>query len=171
MCPVAYSGCPAALAEQVMPPHQAACAPTDLEGAALACAGDWASAAEACVNVLNASSPCGACLQSFGNFDPSNPVALHVCAAPYLDAACSHTLACAEDCASQACANCAGALPGTNEECTAQAQSGTCSAYATSASACLAKALAGPAAFCNPATYQNDFGAWLQGVGTVYCGQ
>jgi hypothetical protein len=153
--------------------HQAVCATTDLEGAGLACAGD-AGSFLACNDVFNADFPCADCLQSF-NFTLSTQAAVHACAAPYLDAACSHGLACLDDCTSQVCAGCEinGAIPADPDvvaQCDTQAQGEACSAYA-SASACLAKALDGPAAFCNPATYQGNYGAWLQAVGTVYCGQ
>ena len=91
--------------------------------------------------------------------------AFRLCAAPFVDAACNHNSACLADCLAQACNGCL-----SSAACETQAQSGTCTAFSAT-DQCITVALAGPAALCNPATYQGNFGAWLQAVGTQYCAQ
>jgi hypothetical protein len=159
-CPGAYSGCPAALREQALAQHQGVCSATDLENAAVGCAAGQTAAP--CL-LFNGNQACGACLLSFS--DEVTDFAIRRCAAPFLDATCSHEAACLDDCVTQACATC---VMGYNIGCSAE--SNTCAAY-VQASACVNEALSGPAAVCNPATYQGNYGAWLAAVGALYCGQ
>jgi hypothetical protein len=162
-CPAPYAGCPAPLQEQAIE-RQGVCSTTDLENAAVACAGGLD--AFVCVNLANSGGDCGSCLRPF-IYDFASLVGIHACAAQYLDAACNHSAGCLDDCSTQACAGCNRDYASL---CSIQAQSGTCAAF-LQASACLTQALDGPAALCNPASYQGNFGAWLKAVGTEYCAQ
>ncbi len=160
-CPAAYPGCPAALQAQ-SPARQAACSITDLQNVAQACAGGLESAA--CSGLFEMASGCVDCLQPFA-YDWTTPFGIHACLAAYLDAACNHSIACMDDCVTQACAGC---LLG-RDSCEPQAQMGTC-AGEVQAAACANAALdAGAGGLCNPATYAGNFGAWLQAVGAAYC--
>lgn len=175
-CPAAYTGCPAALTDEA-PVRQHVCSMDDLQNVAAACAGGVESAA--CLQFQFAEAPaCLGCLQIFAfpipAFGGSNLVvteaysmlaAIRLCAAPFVDAACNHNSACLADCLAQACSGCL-----SSAACETQAQSGTCAAFSAT-DQCITVALAGPAALCNPATYQGNFGAWLQAVGTQYCAQ
>ncbi len=170
-CPAVYAGCPVALQAQ-SPAHEAACSTTDLQNVAAACPGGPNS--PTCRAFLEGESNCIACLQAFA-YDFTIPFGVHACLAAYLDAMCNHSVACLDDCLTQACANCvvaatpAGPLLGYAAQCGTQAQTGTC-ASEVQASACANAVLDGAGALCNPATYQGNFGAWLQAVGAAYCG-
>ncbi len=168
-CPGPYSTCPVALTQIAPVRHPGACSTDDLVSAGAACSGG--AHTSACIDFFtveyNGQNPdCYFCLGPF-EYDFAEQAGIHLCAQPYVDQACNHNGACLADCIAQSCSACAD-WPST-EECDAQAQSGSCATY-TTADQCAADALAGPAAVCNPATYQNDFGAWLQAVGAKYCG-
>ena len=112
---------------------------------------------------------CSNCLQIFDH-DFAAQVGIAACVAPFVDAMCNHASACLADCTNQSCYLCDDHLdPTTTAQCEAQVQSSQCAPYAQ-AEGCVATALAGPAAVCNPATYQGNFGAWIAGVGAKYCG-
>lgn len=182
-CPAAYTGCPAALTDEA-PVRQHVCSMDDLQNVASACAGGVDTAA--CEQFQFAEDPaCLGCLQIFafpipvsGGSIPASGganlvvteaysmlAAIRLCAAPFVDAACNHNSACLADCLAQACNGCL-----SSTACETQAQSGTCAAFSAT-DQCITVALAGPAALCNPATYQGNFGAWVQAVGTQYCAQ
>jgi hypothetical protein len=179
-CPATYAGCPAGL-EESAPTPQHVCSPSDLQNVAAACAGG--EDAPACsmdlfleLGVMGSS--CLSCLQNFAfttvswtapGRETDHPHlmqdAIRSCAAPYVDAACNHNSACVSDCLTEACYNCTVAMT----ECLASAQSGTCATYFAQ-DQCMTQALSAAAAFCNPDTYQGNFGLWLQAVGAQYCG-
>ena len=165
-CPAAYSGCSLAY-QETAPSVQHVCSVIDLQNAADGCsAGPHTSA---CFNYFAAESvtnvACGNCLEFF---DQDVAIATRVCTAPYVDATCNRNSACINDCIMQSCAACAD--PVATAQCETQVLSSSCSAFAQ-ANACVTQALGAKAAFCNPASYQGNFGAWLQAVGSVYCGQ
>ncbi len=171
VCPAPYVGCPAPL-EVPAPVKQKVCASGDLQSAGSACATGLLTSA--CINFLTFESgsnvDCGNCLQRFA-FDFADQTGVLLCAAPYVDAACNHQSACLADCLAQSCYGCADVS--SKEQCETQAQTAGCSAFVQT-DGCGAQALAGPAAFCNPATYQalpNQAGAWFQAVATAYCAQ
>ena len=169
-CPAPYPGCPLAL-QTPSPVRQMVCSPNDLQNAAAACTGGAHTLP--CLTYLTFDL-CGFCLAQF-DYDFVTQVGISACVAPYLDATCNHNSACSADCVVQSCDACldpaanAGARASTTG-CDTQVQAGACAAY-FQADQCVTQALDGPAAVCNPATYQNNFGAWLQGVGTQYCAQ
>jgi hypothetical protein len=142
------------------------CSALEVESGATACAAGVDTTS--CFSFLNfeseANPACGTCLSVF-TVDFATQAGIRACAAPYLDAACNHNSACIADCIAESCFNCIE----DPTACEAQAPSGTCSAFAPT-DQCFTAALAGPAAVCNPATYQGDFAAWLQAVSAKYCG-
>ena len=166
-CPAAYRGCPAPLMGPA-PVQQKVCSASDLMNAASACAGGpMTSPCAAFVQFEQQSNdPCAGCLQPF-ELDFADQTGVLTCVAPYVDAACNHESACVEDCLETACYGCADAA--TTDQCKTAAQTGACTTY-MQADACAVQALAGPAAFCNPMTYQGNYGAWLLAVGAAYCG-
>jgi hypothetical protein len=140
----------------------------ELQSAAAACAGGASTTAcAAFFNFESGSNPsCNNCLQAF-DYDFVTQVGTRACVAPYIDAACNHNSACIADCVTESCYPCVDSSSTT--ACDTQVQTGTCAAY-FQADQCVTQALAGAGAVCNPATYQNNFGAWLQAVGAQYCG-
>jgi hypothetical protein len=164
-CPAPYPSCPASLKE-LAPLRQKVCSADELLNAAAGCAGgpddcDSFFEFEQMTNVA-----CANCLAPF-DFDFAGQVGIRSCVEPYVSAACNHNSACLADCLTASCYACVD-QPST-DACDVQALAGTCATYAQ-ADACVTAALDGPAALCNPATYQNNFGAWLQAVGAAYCG-
>jgi len=166
-CPAPYPSCPAALQERA-PPRQKVCSAAELQNAAAACGGGFDSAACGTFTTFeyNSNLACSVCLQNF-EYDFATQVGIRSCVAPYLDATCNHNNACIDDCVTQSCYNCADLA--STITCDTAVQTGVCSAY-FQADACVTQALDGAGAVCNPATYQGNFGAWLQAVGTLYCG-
>jgi hypothetical protein len=187
MCPAPYPGCPASLEASAPPAHQNVCSAAELANFAAACAGGPDTTT--CGDLFHADTDaaCIGCLQNFAFFvsaplfngaevaaaidvPRSMQYGIRACAAPYVDAACNHNSGCIADCLSEACLFCFSSDAASMAQCESQAQSGVCASYFES-DACLTTALQGAAAFCDPATYQGSFGAWLQGVGTRYCGK
>jgi hypothetical protein len=163
-CPAAYATCPAGLT--LAPPiRQKVCSHEELMNAAAGCAGaQYTVACNSFFDFEEVSNPgCFNCISPF-RFDFSEQTGIRTCVAPYLDDACNHNSACILDCLAESCYACA------TEPCEALARSGPCSTF-NQADQCVTQALNGPAAVCNPATYQGDLGAWLQAVGAAYCGQ
>jgi hypothetical protein len=122
--------------------------------------------------------PCARCLQTF-DLDWTYSAALYPCVAPFVSASCNHDTGCVLDCEQHSCGSCAG--DEAEEQCTAYllGGGGPPSKVCTTSSAandCVNQAIdQGPASFCNPSLYYGGvgsptFGAWLQGVGTYYCG-
>jgi hypothetical protein len=110
---------------------------------------------------------CANCLSPF-DYDFVAQSGIRACVAPYLSATCNHNSACIADCTTEACQGCQGQA--ATEQCEAQSQTGACAVF-ISADQCVSQALSGPAAVCNPTTYQGNFGSWLQAVGEKYCAQ
>jgi hypothetical protein len=166
-CPALYPSCPAALQEQV-PAPQKVCSTSDLQNAAAACAGGPTTTACGTFTAFefNSNYACSTCLQNF-IYDFGSQLGILVCAAPFVDSTCNHNSACLADCLAESCYGCVD--PASTTQCNTQVQTGACSAY-LQATQCVTQALGGPAAICNPATYQANFGAWLQAVGAKYCG-
>jgi hypothetical protein len=147
---------------------QNVCSTSELAAAAAACAGgpESTSCGEFFTFESSANTPCSDCLQPF-DFDFGAQAGIVACAAPYVNAVCNHASACLVDCAMESCYDCADQE--ASAACTTQVIAAGCSTYAQ-ADACVTQALGGPAALCNPTTYQGNFGAWLQAVGAHYCG-
>jgi hypothetical protein len=180
-CPAGYAGCPAAL-EEAAPARQYVCSTSELQNVAAVCAGEISTLTcdvdfTFALQIVGA--PCFACLQNFAfetvsftgpNREISHPrsmqSAIRSCAAPYVDATCNHNSACVADCLADTCYDCYTDMDG----CETRARSGACAAYFAN-DQCVTQALGGPAAFCNPMTYQGNLGAWLQAVGTQYCAE
>lgn len=167
-CPAPYPSCPAIL-EQAVYPAQHVCSAADLAGAAAACSG---GARTGPCNTFFAteqgvSPACATCLTPF-DVEFIEQTGTRLCAVPYLDANCNHNSSCISDCVTQTCYGCVD-WP-TTDACSGEAIGGACATYML-ADACVVQALNGAASVCNPATYSFDFGAWLAGVGALYCGQ
>ena len=166
-CPAPYPACPAALTQAAPTPQKGACSMDDLQSAASACSGG--ANTSACQNFFqylnDMNLPCDQCLSPF-DYDFTQEIGIASCAEPYVDAACNHSNACLVDCLTQTCFGCADSPAAAM--CTTQARSATCSTY-VQASQCSAQAFNAAAAVCNPGAYQN-FGAWLEAVGSRYCG-
>ncbi len=164
VCPGVYPACPAPL-QQPSPTRMMACSTADLQNAAAACSGGASTAScNSFFGSVNAA--CNTCLAPF-DVDFIAQSGVRLCVAPFVDATCNHNSACIVDCTAESCFNCPD-TPSTSS-CETQVQNGTCATY-TQADTCVAQALAGTGAVCNPATYQGNFGAWLQAVGAKYCG-
>jgi hypothetical protein len=165
-CPGSYTSCPPSL-QQPAPTRQHSCSTADLQNAASACADGASASTASCDSFFGCSNTaCAACLKQF-DFDFVDQIGIRTCVAPLVDATCNHNNACIADCTAESCFRCADNA--STSQCETRVQSGTCAAY-TQADQCVVQALAGAAAFCNPVTYQEMFGAWLQGVGAKYCG-
>jgi hypothetical protein len=167
-CPGPYPGCPVGLEQSAPAAGQNVCSAAELANASAACAGGPESTP--CDDFFrdedSANTPCYDCLQYF-NYDFSAQVGIVTCAAPYVNASCNRESACLVDCIAQSCSGCG--LQSSSASCTAHAMTAQCATYAQG-DACVTQALGGPAALCNPTTYQGNFGAWLQAVGAQYCG-
>jgi hypothetical protein len=167
-CPSTYAACPAGVTTQV-PAPVTACPAISLQDARVACAAGPNSAA--CTNYfqfLNLTNPaCGVCLSTFRfDYAASDGRGIYACASPFLDAACNRATGCSTDCENTSCTQCTSAS--ANAQCRTTVRAGQCQSFNLGAS-CSTSALVGAAAFCNPATYGGNFGAWLEGVGGSYC--
>jgi len=113
------------------------------------------------MRLLGTNPSCGGCLAQF-----VDDHAISRCLAPFMSAACNHSLTCGLECTNASCGQCP---PGRIEGCqqTAGQAGGACSAY-TYGWSCALTAFQGPGAFCNWETY-NDAGLWLNAVGRYYC--
>jgi hypothetical protein len=172
-----------------MPAIEHVCTPGELANLAAACGDGTSNTSDGLPSLTclvdavpyQVSAPCQACLENFafgttsqttdGRQSPLNlpsQAGVRACAAPFVDAACNHNSACIVDCLTEACTVPGPCLIATG--CESQAQAGTCATYFAD-DACITQALAGPAAFCDRATYQGNFGTWLLAVGTHYCAQ
>jgi len=165
-CPAPYGGCGA---PPTQPPlQQPTCSTSDLQNAAAACAGG--AYTQACFNFFNfegqQNPACAQCLQPF-DYQFSDQNGVFACIAPFVSAQCNQNTACAYDCTIQSCQSCPDQA--TYTQCEQSVGTGQCTTYQSPANQCEQGAFAGPGAFCNPAHYSN-YGQWLQGVGTNYCG-
>ena len=164
-CPGSYPNCPPSL-QEVAPTRQQVCSTADLQYAASVCADGASATTPSCDSFFGCSNTaCAACLKQF-DFNFVDQIGIRTCVVPFVDATCNHNSACISDCTAETCFLC---TDDALSSCETQVQTGTCATY-TQADQCVVQALAGPAAVCNPVTYQGNFGAWLQGVGAKYCG-
>ena len=167
-CPAPYGACPGSVTT-AQPPIQHVCSAVDLTNARAACiAGPASNGCLAFFAFEQANNPsCATCLAPFDvSFQEAS--GLFACAAPFVSAICDHSTGCASDCLVTSCGQCpAGAGAGCRNDVTQN----QCSPYFQQ-SGCAIQAIfgPGPAAFCNPQNYNNNYGRWLQGVGGHYCG-
>jgi hypothetical protein len=166
-CPAPYPSCPLGLKEAV-PTPQNVCSTDDLQSAGSACSAgpDTSGCAAFFAFEYSVNPGCYTCLSAFDS-DFAGQIGIRLCVEPYVDEACNDNSACLVDCLTQSCYFCVDEA--STDQCETEAQTGSCLTYAR-ADPCVTQALDGAAALCNPATYQNDFGAWLQAVGAKYCG-
>jgi hypothetical protein len=165
-CPAPYPSCSSAVTTPA-PAIQHVCSASDLQNAAAACAAGANSTG--CQQFMQyeqqQNSGCASCLRPFSvPFDVGTGV--FACVAPFVSPSCDHTTGCFADCLSRSCAACAS---GSVSQCQSSVLSGACAPYLSGVQ-CITRALYGTAPFCNPGSYQGDFGQWLQGVGGHYCG-
>jgi hypothetical protein len=170
-CPVAYGTCPAGVTTAAQVRHQNVCAASDLAQARIACGGAGAPYDTSCTNyftTLTAINPaCARCMKPFDK-SFSELSGLYACVAPFVSAACDHNTGCADDCRNVSCAMCAMA---SSASCRTSVQTGQCATEFAAAN-CFNGGLTGMGSFCNPASgmYRGNYGAWLQGVASQYCG-
>jgi hypothetical protein len=163
-CPAAYPGCDPAIRTPVVT-RQQTCQPQNLQDARVACAAgpNTTSCKNYFAFLAQNAAACGVCL---GNFRSSfeDRSGINACVAGFVDDSCNRNSACAVDCGERSCNACGG----QETQCRTNVRTGQCQAFELAAS-CVGTALAGPAVVCNPVTYGQDFGAWLEGVGAFYC--
>jgi hypothetical protein len=168
-CPSAYGGCTAP--PTTPPTTQKVCSASDLSNAMAACSGG--AYTPACYNFFNVeyqqNSACAVCLQPF-DYDLTDVQGVYACIAPYVPAGCNQDTACEYDCRTYSCGSCPDTASLAQCHTSVDAANGQCSSYSLTAQKCEAGAFAGGGAFCDPSKYAN-YGAWLQAVGTSYCGQ
>jgi hypothetical protein len=164
-CPAPYMGCMTGNVTLLTPTM--ACAPSDLQMAATACATGFSSSAT-CQNFFSqlnmTNMNCANCLGNFA-FDFNQPDGIFACAMPYVALTCAQQAFCYQDCMDNACMNCGST---TLPACLMTSGPSACSMYAPG-NTCITAALSGPASVCNPATYSGNFGNWLAAVGAAYC--
>jgi hypothetical protein len=166
-CPAPYQGCQKGLIQSQPFQQKGACSAIELQNAAAACSGG--AHTNGCSSFFsfefNQNFNCANCLQQF-DFDFTEAQGVLSCVAPFVDANCNHNSACVVDCVTSACNGCLD--PSAVQMCESSVSTGTCQSYFQAAD-CVVTALGGGAAACNPATYMQNYGAWLQGVGGQYC--
>jgi hypothetical protein len=168
-CPSPYAGCNAP--PTALPTTQKVCSATELLNARAACGGGATS--PACSNFFNVeyqqNGACASCLQPF-DYELADLEGVFACIAPWVTAVCNQSTACDYDCRTESCASCPDSA--TYDQCrtTVDGANGQCASYSLPAERCEAAAFAGAGAICDPSRYGNDYGAWLQAVGTRYCG-
>ena len=170
-CPAPYPSCPGT-SKTSAPPTAKVCSGSELANAASACSAanggvDGTSCTQFFAFEMTHDAACDTCLTSF-RFDLNDKRGVYACVAPFVNAACDTQTACEDACESISCDKCAS---GTESACLASVNGGQCNAFLTASEACTDSALNNQqtGAFCNPNTYGDDFGAWLQGVGQHYC--
>jgi hypothetical protein len=165
VCPTTYGPCPPNLLtpDAISKPW---CSASELQSWGTACAQGWSTSSCQTYLMAHSQTSCWGCLGSFG-YDFEIQTGVFNCLAPYVDATCNHYMSCDADCVSTSCLLCADATK--TSQCIATAESGASCSPWVQAAQCIQQAYAGSGSFCNPANYA-DFGAWLQGVGTKYCG-
>jgi hypothetical protein len=144
------------------------CSATQLADARAACGpGANSASCQAYFAFIEATAPaCAACLTPF-HFTFQDGTGLFNCVAPFVSATCNHNTGCAVDCSTQSCEQCPAANQNQCEN-TVRGAQGECRSEYQSA-ACFAAGLGGAGSFCNPITYQGNFGRWLEGVALNYC--
>ena len=138
------------------------CNQAQLSTIGVQCKGSGGSTAcsDAFQKLLGSDPACYDCLVQF-----ATDLAYARCLAPFLSPTCNHELTCALDCSNTSCDQCP---PNQQDTCQQKMFSpgGACRGH-ISGYYCAQAALSGPAAFCD---FQGDVGAWIQSVGSYYCG-
>jgi hypothetical protein len=169
-CPATYTSCPAAVT--IDPPPAASqkgsCASNDLADARAACGPGAASAScEAYFAFLDAVNPsCSSCLSPF-HYSFAQAQGVYTCVQPFVSSSCNRFTGCSIDCSDTSCAQCPSGAA-TQCENNVRAGNGQCRPYYQQTT-CITTALFSSGAFCNPSSYNGNYGAWLQGVGGHYC--
>lgn len=169
-CPSAYLGCNGASTPK-RPITKGLCTSLDLADARNACAGGAnSSVCNSFFQQLAANgstADCAKCLVPF-----KQPLqsweGIHECVSSFVDDACNGQTGCFSDCVDSSCSSCGTA--GQRAVCDNRVRGNECSSYLNNSFPCVITALFGNASVCSPLLYQNNFGAWLQGVGGTYCG-
>lgn len=169
-CPATYGTCGFGIATTRRNP-QAACDAAELLDAEGGCVdGVDSPGCTAYFDFVKANNPqCAACLAPFAySFEDLQGV--YACIAPYVTDACNRATGCQMDCQEKSCAGCGA---GQRDACESAVLSTNCQVHTTQTSCVLLPLFTGQGLFCNPANpaYGNNFGAWLAGVGTEYCGK
>ncbi|AKV03538.1 hypothetical protein AKJ09_10201 [Labilithrix luteola] len=166
-CPKTYNSCPKALTTPVTPSVQKVCSTLDLDAIQSACgSADSASCVAAFKVLAMTSGACAACLSPF-DVPFSKLEGLYRCAAPFVNADCNHSTACAVDCVDTSCDGC----PAVNEDTcrgNVSGNGGQCSTYVLPTT-CIAGAL-GNNQLCSPLTYGGSFADWIRAIGAHFCG-
>jgi hypothetical protein len=169
-CPLTYLSCPAGLLTPTEAFSQNVCSQRELQNAGSACsAGAHTLACSSFFMFEQMQNPaCARCLSSF-NFDFTELKGILECVSPFVSSTCNHDIACVFDCATQTCQKCPD--PPSTQQCEAQSVMAGCATYSATLQTdnCLAQAVLGGGSFCF--NQGGNFGAWLQAVGTRYCGQ
>lgn len=165
-CPAPYPSCPDGVTTAPVA-QQKLCPVSDLQDARAACAsGAHSPSCQAFFQFeQQTNAACATCLAPF-DFTFNETRALFLCVAPFVNATCDHETGCAVDCSAKSCDQCD---PTTKAQCQNSVRQNQCRDYYQQ-SVCTVAAFAGAGAFCNPANYGANFGAWLEGVGGHYCG-
>jgi hypothetical protein len=166
-CPDPYGGCAPGVSTGVPPTVRNACSAVDLANGQAACsAGPETPACQSYIAFLTSTKPgCLSCLKPF--LVPFQDLSgLFACVAPHVSSACRRNTGCAMDCQSKSCDQC---QPSQIDQCENNVRTGQCGSFFQQ-SVCVFSAFQGPGAFCNPQSYQGNYGAWLRGVGGRYCG-
>ncbi|HEX4512559.1 MAG TPA: hypothetical protein VH054_03455 [Polyangiaceae bacterium] len=165
-CPAAYTSCPSSVTTPVLSPNKSQCSASDLQDAKAACTLGFASAScqlffqtEPQINKA-----CATCLAPF-EFALTDGTGIFNCVSPFVASNCNHDTGCISDCETTSCDQCPS---NAVQQCEAQVAQGQCATYVQGAS-CVGTALFGNGSFCNPQTYQGNYGSWLAGVGAHYC--
>lgn len=177
-CPAPYpSTCPGGTPATTPPSDVQVCSTIELANARSACSLGPGSAGCAAFFQFEQqqNAACASCLSQFRfDYTQSEFKGIFKCVAPFVSSSCNQATGCVTACQDTSCAQCSSAA--TTEQCrrevmrTQPPPPGQCASYLLGA-ACVQAALFGAGSFCNPASYpQGNFGAWLQGVGSRYCG-
>jgi hypothetical protein len=166
--PATYASCPAAVSITAPPVAKGSCAASELVDARAACGpGADSASCDAYFAFLDAVKPgCSACLDPF-HVTFAAASGIYTCLQPFVSASCNHSTGCAIDCSDVSCTQCPA---GAEAQCENNVRSanGQCRSYYQQTS-CIATGLFTSGAFCNPTSYNGNYGAWLQGVGGHYC--
>jgi hypothetical protein len=168
-CPSPYATCPNNVTTPVPTVQKGVCPGNDLVNAGAACTGGaHTSSCNSFFQFEQQQHPaCATCLTPF-HADFQELVGLFECVAPFVSSSCNHSTGCVVDCEDTSCSQC---QPQDVAQCQQTALQGQCQPYLQQA-ACVLAGFLGQGAFCNPNSpqYQGNYGRWLQGVGTHYCG-
>ena len=93
-------------------------------------------------------------------------LSVFACVAPFVSNSCNRATGCAIDCQDTSCGTC----PDDQEsQCLNEVRRTQCQTFFQQSS-CVTPAFFGAGAFCNPLVYGGNYGAWLEAVGSRYCG-